>query len=246
MFLCFLFLKFLEATRSTVFQFLRVSLDFSVSTFFYDYSHFWICIIKREGEREKSTMNSTESVSIINETDDDGSSNALALVIVSILLVTILAISISISVFMFRRKEVSTKQTTRSTNILPVIETDPKRHGTKNGSGRGNLFVPEYVDRFDSESDVPPQLSSGDLPSHACSWYQHSLKSDSTHDNIPISKPTRAPPGKPSHKCVKRWKKISPKRLVDSAIRTFDSLDLSMVPLDNYTRTYDDEDVENE
>ena len=191
-------------------------------------------------------MNSTESVSIINETDDDGSSNALALVIVSILFVTILAISISISVFMFRRKEVSTKQTTRSTNILPVIETDPKRH-TKNGSRRVNLFVPKYVDRFAySESDVPPQLSSGDVPSHACSWYQHSLKSDSTHDNIPISKPTRAPPGKPSHKCVNRWKKISPKRLVDSAIRTFDSLDLSMVPLDNYTRTYDDKDVEND
>ena len=35
-------------------------------------------------------MNSTESVSIINETDDDGSSNALALVTVSILFVTIL------------------------------------------------------------------------------------------------------------------------------------------------------------
>ena len=238
-----MFLNFLRR-RSTVFAIFSFSLDFGFRVF-YDYSHFWICIIKREGEREKSTMNSTETVSIINETDDDGSSNALALVIVSILFVTILAISISISVFMFRRKEVSTKQTTRSTNILPVIETDPKRH-TKNGSRRENLFVPEYVDRFDSESDVPPQLSSGDLPSHACSWYQHSLKSDSTHDNIPISKPTRAPPGKPSHKCVNRWKKISPKRLVDSAIRTFDSLDLSMVPLDNYTRTYDDEDVENE
>jgi len=90
-------------------------------------------------------------------------------------------------------------------------------------------------------SSLSKMLSSGDVPSHNNSWYLKSLRHSKDLTNY--LRPKTIPlPSKPAP-----WKKKHEDELIPTQhpiIRSFDSLDMSMVILDEYIRTYEVEEEE--